>query len=423
MNYEYITENNLENRQRYQYTKYEGEKFLLSYLESRKKFLPLSNEQISIISHISKQKYISEALADKILQSFEVRKRIYGEYDERYKPLDENDYKNYQLYLDFADLMIGMYEKSFNLKYLNALLKVDDTLLSIYSLLNVEQRVMLGKILEKEIQYVKTLREKTNVEVDNSFTKDIVNPRSEEYTLTDVAIVCANTARTKAYLQVLGQARIKISKAYILNLNNRELIEEADSYTTNTEKAVFFDSKIPLLYTLREQGIPVEFIPSEDINSAETYKVLKQATEKYLIYSGFGGQILKPHLFQFGKKYIHTHAGKVPEFRGSTTVYYHMLTTGNTAASVMFLNEQLDEGDILLQCYFKFPKEERDIDLIYEPYTRAIALKEALIGYVEHGEWRNQKPQPKEGNTYYIIHPVLKHIAILALREMQGKCN
>ena len=417
MIYEYITENNLENRQRYQYTKYGGEEFLLSYFESRKKASDLKGNS-DFMPITARSNNISEANADQILKSFEVRKRIYGAYNEKYKPIDEKDYENYQLYLDFASLMADMYEKFNNLKYLNALLKVDDTLLSIYNLLNVEQKAVLGRILLKELSYVRAVRESVSIEIDDNFLHECTIQGSKKYLLTDVAIICANSTRTKAYLQVLGRAGIKIGKAYIMSLNPEKLIEEVETYTPNGEEEPFFDSKTPILYTLKEGDIPFEFICSEDINSSETYDFLKKTKEQYLIYSGFGGQILKAHLFKIGKKYIHTHAGMVPEFRGSTTVYYHMLVTGKTAASVMFLNEELDEGDILAQRYFGFPREVKDIDLIYEPYTRAVALKEALSEYAEKGQF-SRKPQHKEGNTYYIIHPVLKHIAILALREVQ----
>ena len=414
MKYEYVTENNLENRQRYQYTKYYGEEFLSSYFNSRREAADLNGVGDILLVSIG-NKYISEANADQILKSFEVRKRIYRAYNEKYKPIDEQDYKNFQFYLDFASLMAGMYEKSKNLKYLNSFLKVDDTLLSIWSLINGEQKALLGKILSKEMLYVKAVRESAAVEVDDNIKDELADSADQKYVLPDIAIVCANSTRTKAYLQVLGRAGINIGKAYIMNLHPQDMIAEAKVYHAGEEEEVFFDSKTPILYTLKEQDIPFEFINSEDINSEETYRFLKGAKEKYFIYSGFGGQILKPHLFNIGKKYIHTHAGMVPEFRGSTTVYYHMLVTGNTAASVMFLNEQLDEGDILSQRYFRFPREVKDIDLIYEPYTRAIALKDALSEYAVKGEFSG-KLQSKDGNTYYIIHPVLKHIAILALK-------
>ncbi len=418
MSYEYITDNNLENRQRYQYTKYNGEEFLKEYLESRT--LKCGTDKCLLEEAFSQKgnSYICEENADKILKSFEVRKRIYGQYNEKYKPMDDQDYENYQLYLDFAILMVNMYEKTNNLKYLNALLKVNDTLLSIYDMLIEAQRASLGTILLKEMSYVKELRKNVSIDIDENFAEEFINQGNTQFVLDDIAIVCANTTRTKAYLQVLKRSGIKIGKAYIMSLQPQRLQEETDAYDARKEDVLFFDSQEPILYTLKEQEIPFEFINSEDINSDETYECLKSAKETYLIYSGFGGQILKAHLFQMGKKYIHTHAGMVPEFRGSTTVYYHMLVTKNTAASVMFLNEQLDEGDILAQSYFTFSREVQDIDLVYEPYTRAMALKDALLGYAQNGEF-STKNQPKEGNTYYIIHPVLKHIAILALREVQ----
>jgi methionyl-tRNA formyltransferase len=41
-------------------------------------------------------------------------------------------------------------------------------------------------------------------------------------------------------------------------------------------------------------------------------------------------------------------------------------------------------------------------------------LVDTLVRYIRSGQWEFELPNNLGGETYYIIHPVLKHIAILA---------
>lgn len=231
--------------------------------------------------------------------------------------------------------------------------------------------------------------------------------------LPAIAMICADTTRTKAYLQVMGKNGIKIHKCYIMTQNKEELFRQAEEFNgIEQENALYFNREEPLLVTLNKLETAYQFIEQEDINAEETIEAIRQAPEQYFIYSGLGGQILRAPLFSLGKKYIHVHAGIVPQYRGSTTIYYSMLQEGKAGATVMFLNEQLDEGDILAQETYTLDDKTVDIDYVFEPFTRAETLVKALKEYGEKGEFHT-KEQPKDGNTYYIIHPVLKHIAML----------
>ena len=62
-----------------------------------------------------------------------------------------------------------------------------------------------------------------------------------------------------------------------------------------------------------------------------------------------------------------------------------------------------------------FDKNGEIIDFIYDPFIRSSLLIDVINEYIENDYKFPMKQQPidAEGN-YYIIHPVLKHIAILA---------
>ena len=60
------------------------------------------------------------------------------------------------------------------------------------------------------------------------------------------------------------------------------------------------------------------------------------------------------------------------------------------------------------------PEDRTTIDLFYDPFIRAELLAEVMEEYAQRGEMPLEPQDTGVGETYFIIHPVLKHIAILA---------
>jgi hypothetical protein len=66
-------------------------------------------------------------LLDRLVQRFEVTKRVYGRYDADCRAVDKGDYLRLDLYVAFGVLLQEAYVKTSCLTYLNALLKLLDT--------------------------------------------------------------------------------------------------------------------------------------------------------------------------------------------------------------------------------------------------------------------------------------------------------
>jgi methionyl-tRNA formyltransferase len=174
--------------------------------------------------------------------------------------------------------------------------------------------------------------------------------------LKDVCLVAANTVRTKAYIQVLCREGIKINKCYILSPEPQSVFLEKERRVSSCKKdGRYFDKDEPVVFTLERNNIPFEILLSDNINDDSVVKRLRGIAEKYIIYSGFGGQLLKPRLFETGKKFLHVHAGRLPEYRGSTTVYYSILMENACGASAIFLTPEIDEGNVITASSFAPP--------------------------------------------------------------------
>jgi len=168
---------------------------------------------------------------------------------------------------------------------------------------------------------------------------------------------------------------------------------------------------------LKDKDIPYSVIPTADVNSALVAQQLRQVKSPYIIYSGPGGAILGREILNLNKKFIHVHPGVLPDYRGSTTVYYQILAEKRCGATALFLEEKIDSGPVLAFKEYDLPTMQ-DIDHDYDPSIRADLLVETIQQYLKQGQFNEQK-QGKGGEIYYIMHPVLRHIARL---KCEGVC-
>lgn len=229
----------------------------------------------------------------------------------------------------------------------------------------------------------------------------------------NLALLGADNARTRAYIQLLVQQNYIINKCYFMTDDPDIMKQAAIKYQGNSGVHLFFDHEQPPLFLLEKVGIPYDFIQTKDINSDVCLDALQSIPEKYLIYSGYGGQIIKENVFQTGKTFIHVHSGILPQYRGSTTVYYSLLQEGQCGASAIIMTPALDAGDVVAEERFLMPPQGIDIDYIYDPYIRARVLVKAVETYLEKGTFTGRAQGNEGSRTYFIAHPLLRHIVRL----------
>ena len=235
---------------------------------------------------------------------------------------------------------------------------------------------------------------------------------------TGVLLVAGYTPRSQAYAQALAAAELMPEQAVLLG----EPPSSAGATTGESGRAGelcglrMADLTIPLRQTLMDASVTVHSLDTRDINAAEVVHLLRQLSPRLIIFSGYGGQIVRPSVLDLGVPVLHVHSGWLPEYRGSTTAYYSLLQERVCAASALLLDPQIDTGPVLARKRYPAPPQGTDIDRLYDAAMRADLLVEVLRQYRESGELTvDFQQRPEVGQTYYIIHPVLKHLALLSL--------
>ena len=81
------------------------------------------------------------------------------------------------------------------------------------------------------------------------------------------------------------------------------------------------------------------------------------------------------------------------------------------------MDENLDSGRIILQrdC---IPDKEIDLDYVFDPWMRAETICDVLENCDFTKNVKSNYNDSQKSNMYYVIHPVLKHIAILKSRKL-----
>ncbi|MFI3202379.1 MAG: formyltransferase family protein [Eubacteriales bacterium] len=240
------------------------------------------------------------------------------------------------------------------------------------------------------------------------------------------SILLANTMRGKAYLQNLIANGLLPEKVLFLTNENTVMKEESNRLTLdqNTNQKLLrsiegvqsvVNEKEHVEKTLKNHNIPYKLINTLQVNSEEVVQSVKNLPTKHVIYAGPGGTILKHDILNVGKQFIHVHPGDIPIYKGSTTVYYEMLLEKRLTCSIFYMNEAIDSGDMLYKKHYPIPKGYVDFDQVVDPLLRAETLVEWIKNCENKSENGLRGTTEKEQN-FYIIHPVLKHLAILQAR-------
>jgi len=242
--------------------------------------------------------------------------------------------------------------------------------------------------------------------------------------IEDLAMLVTETSRSKAYLASLLKHDLIPSKVLLLKNTDADLkpgqitvINEIKAlHTTGDWSEAKFNLKKTVEDILIENKFDFRKLENEDINSPEVVGELSMLDPSVILYSGFGGILLRKPLFEIGKKYLHAHGGYLPDYKGSTTNYYSLIDESAIGASTLFLNQEIDSGQVLHRKKFYLDSDKGNIDHIYDSAARCKVLVETISHYTKTNQWKviPEDVSSLEGETYHVVHPILKHISILS---------
>ena len=191
--YTYSDGNLLKNPQKYQMTPFLDKNFLndyqrtrINYLEKISKFEKIELEKIihninqkdmqddrsskfnsvtsimlfDVLTALINDENNNFDIIDKFIKKFETKKLIFSKYDDNLQPIS-NEYSEIRNYLLLATICVFKFKNSKNLKYLNTLLKINDTICSqINSIDNSIDASLCNIVITNEQNFIADLIQK-----------------------------------------------------------------------------------------------------------------------------------------------------------------------------------------------------------------------------------------------------------------------
>jgi hypothetical protein len=193
--YFYVSKNLLENPLNYHMSKYVGPEFLESYKESRLKNIEIFQKEDlfenyeSVLTNILENKpnlsnfefndenyetenllsflyvrlktrknnEIAKKILNQLIKKFEIKKLLCLQYDSNLKEIG-SDCSKLSNYILLSLCCLLKYEQTNNLKFLNASLKLNDTISSQHIGINTDfEKSLFCFVLQKELYYIDTL--------------------------------------------------------------------------------------------------------------------------------------------------------------------------------------------------------------------------------------------------------------------------
>lgn len=195
------------------------------------------------------------------------------------------------------------------------------------------------------------------------------------------------------------------SKIYISELIKNNLIPQEIIYLDNNKK------RHRLKFNNKFNSSKIYKIISISINSKKVIDKILKIKTKNIIFSSYGGDIIRNEIILKKKNFIHCHPGKLPFFKGSAVYYYSLLKQKKIFYTTFVLNKKIDGGKIIRI------KEYKDLNINkFNEYYDAMQRINNIMFVMKKNLNNNRiilhnKNKKNNENMYYIPHPIIRYLA------------
>jgi methionyl-tRNA formyltransferase len=201
--------------------------------------------------------------------------------------------------------------------------------------------------------------------------------------LNKINLILSNSKRSFAYLNALKKNRLRLNTLFLYGF--RKKIDKTKL------------PKLNKIYIYKNKKINIQIVKS-----------ILNTREKIFFISPGKGEIIKHRNFLNKLKILHLHPGKLPDFKGSTILYYSKLMKKNYHCTCFRLRSKIDNGEIYYQKQFKNLKIN---EVNYDEIDNEIR-SQTLIELIKQKKLILQNNSKKSIlKNYYIIHPLLRKLA------------
>ncbi len=201
--------------------------------------------------------------------------------------------------------------------------------------------------------------------------------------MKNLGLIISQTERSLSYLKILRKIDIKLDVIIVYG-NKFESLKKFNSFKS---KIYYFKGK--------------------KISKLISNKILSLATKNFIV-SPYPGEIIKDENLLKKKSLFHVHPGKLPEYKGSTIIYYSILNKKKIYCSVIKLSKNLDQGKVFFRKSFITPASLNESNYnSFDNKIRSLTIK----SFISKAPKLIKQNKYKYFENYFIIHPILRKVA------------
>lgn len=225
------------------------------------------------------------------------------------------------------------------------------------------------------------------------------------HSFNHIGIILSSTYRSVLYLKILIKNKISLTNIILLKDRNEKLLNK----------------QIIRLIKKNNSKLKIKIFFIKNINNNKVTQFIKKQKEKLIIislYPGSNGIVKNKELLK-KKNLLHSHPGKLPKYKGSTTIYYSLLKEKKIWCDSFFLNDKIDQGKVIYSKQYPIPNNIYSIEKKYDSEIRSQNLIETLNILKKKLIFIKYKKYSKEIIlNYYIMHPILRFITFKKFKNV-----
>ena len=229
--------------------------------------------------------------------------------------------------------------------------------------------------------------------------------------LSSVVLLAARTSRSQAYLQALADAALRVGAVYGATADAQPVPPALVGPRRQLGQLLLPDLGEDIETTAQAMTVRTTNIECSALDNPELIGAVQALKPSLIVFSGYPSQLVPGELRAIAPV-LHVHGGALPGYRGSTTIYYSILAGDRPEATALLVDDGIDSGQVVQSIAHPPPPADVDIDHLFDGALRASVLVDVLRQFADQGHLSDPHPQPDDGRLHFIIHPVLKRLAL-----------
>lgn len=150
----------------------------------------------------------------------------------------------------------------------------------------------------------------------------------------------------------------------------------------------------------------IKCLQPENINDHESQKILEELQADLFVLSGYN-KIIKSNIINIPKYgAINLHGGKLPDYRGVAPINWQIINGEKEGGCcIIFVDERIDTGDIIIQKYFKINKNDTAQIILNKTLKIFPKILLETINNIKNGTVKRRKQNQNMGSYYTRRHP------------------